>query len=616
MLTDCRAKSGHVIVCGLGGVAMRTIEQLHLSGVAVVVVADGGQTQRQQALVRWGIPRIAASARDQTALVAAGLAGAVAVVCAMDDDLIGLETSLLILRVRPDVRLVVQLSNPAVGRALSRLTGPGTVLDVATLSAPSVVETCLRQREHLMDIEGARFVATELIATTDGTLRQLFGNLAPIAVVHDGATQAAATGPGALVVCPGRDHRVSAGDRVSVIGTEEELAGHGSRRAVSEDGLVRPTGASAVFAAASRLMRTLAREADRAMGVTLGLLLVVTVISVLVLRSGYRKPGGHHMNVIDAIYFTVETIGTIGYGDFSFAQQSQGLRIYAIGLMIVGVTLAAVLFALVTNLLVSRRIAESLGRRNVGRLRGHVVVVGLGSVGVRVMEGLKAAGVTVVVLERDEDNRYLSQARGLGVPIVIGDATQPATLRSVALDRAKAVAVLTSDDLVNIETGLAVRDQLGERFKDVPVVLRVFDATLAETVETSLGFAYVRSASALAAPWFVGAALGLHVLNTFYIERVPFLLARLVVASDGGLDGLAMQELSARTRVIAIRRADAPDSLEHPPRSGTRFRAGDQAYLVGPYEELLQVLRRDALSASQLPTAVDNSTRRTSQRGW
>jgi Trk K+ transport system NAD-binding subunit len=84
---------------------------------------------------------------------------------------------------------------------------------------------------------------------------------------------------------------------------------------------------------------------------------------------------------------------------------------------------------------------------------------------------------------------------------------------------------------------------------------------------------------------------------------MPFLMARLTVAADGGLDGLAMQELSARTRVVAINRAgSSAGQLEYPPRSGTRFEAGDRAYIVGPYEELLQVLRRDALSASQLPT--------------
>jgi hypothetical protein len=54
-----------------------------------------------------------------------------------------------------------------------------------------------------------------------------------------------------------------------------------------------------------------------------------------------------------------------------------------------------------------------------------------------------------------------------------------------------------------------------------------------------------------------------------------------------------MADLSARTRVIALNRAAGDGHLEHPPRRGTRFAGGDEAYLVGPYEELLAVLRRD-----------------------
>ena len=91
---------------------------------------------------------------------------------------------------------------------------------------------------------------------------------------------------------------------------------------------------------------------------------------------------------------------------------------------------------------------------------------------------------------------------------------------------AKAVAVLTSADLTNIETGLSVRESLGERWDDVPVVLRVFDRELARMMEQSFGFRHVRSTSALAAPWFVGAALGLEVLSTFYVDQQPFLVGR------------------------------------------------------------------------------------------
>jgi Trk K+ transport system NAD-binding subunit len=77
------------------------------------------------------------------------------------------------------------------------------------------------------------------------------------------------------------------------------------------------------------------------------------------------------------------------------------------------------------------------------------------------------------------------------------------------------------------------------------------------------------------------------------------LLARLTVARGGGLDGRSMREMSARTRVIALDRAAG--GLEHPPRRDTIFAAGDSAYIVGPYEELLQVLLRDLDVGSATP---------------
>jgi Trk K+ transport system NAD-binding subunit len=329
----------------------------------------------------------------------------------------------------------------------------------------------------------------------------------------------------------------------------------------------------------------------------------VVVASTTVLRAGYEL-SGHHISSLEALYFTVETITTVGYGDFTFIHESPLLMVFAIVLMVTGALFVAVFFALLTNSIVSRRLEESLGQVRMTGLHGHVLVVGLGRVGLQVLERLVAAGSHVVVVEKDEHNRYLSQARALGVPVVIADATQPRVLASVRLAAAAAVAVLTSDDLANLETGLAVRDQLGPRWQDVPVVLRIFDTQFAASVKETFGFRNVRSTAALAAPWFVGAALGLDVLSTFYAGDQPLLVARLTVTPGGGLHGLPMRELAARTRVLAIRRAADRSPLEHPPRRDTRFEPADEAYLIGPYDELLAVLRRDRRPAlDQLPGA-------------
>jgi Trk K+ transport system NAD-binding subunit len=321
---------------------------------------------------------------------------------------------------------------------------------------------------------------------------------------------------------------------------------------------------------------------------------VLVVAASIVLHLGYMDPTTQrHPGMLESLYFTVETVATVGFGDYSFAAQSPWLQAFAIVFIVVGVTLVTTAFALFTNVLVSRRIEQSLGRRRVPGMVGHVVVIGLGSVGIRVVEGLLAKGRRVVVVEHDDANRYLGRARALGVPVVVADATQRQTHTMVNLSDASAVAVLTSADLTNIETGLSVREALADRWEQVPVVLRVFDRNLAHMMEQNFGVRHVRSTSALAAPWFVGAALGLDVLGTFYVDQQPFLVGRVRVAPGGGLEGLAMQDLSARTRVIAIRRAHGDGTLEHPPRRGTRFEGGDQAYLLGPYDELLRVLRRD-----------------------
>ncbi len=208
---------GHVIVCGLHSVGLRIVEQLNLSGVPAVVVDDHPDPTLARQLAGWGVPHIQASARTAAMLTETGLAGAAAVICVLENDLQTLETALLTRELRADVRVVVQLANPAVGRALAQINV--SVLDVAGLSAPAIAEACLQSGTQEIALGGERFLAARTTAPRRASLRELYGALAPIAVLPAGDED--------VVICPGRDHEVAGGDGVTLFATPDELRAAG-----------------------------------------------------------------------------------------------------------------------------------------------------------------------------------------------------------------------------------------------------------------------------------------------------------------------------------------------------------------------------------------------------
>ena len=412
--------TNHIIVSGGDALATTIAEELKNAGVIVVKLDD---------------TQVADTEND---LADAGIADAVAVVCAGDDDATNLEIALLARKVNPNIRVVARLANEVLRQAVADDNGPGAILNVAELTAPSVVEPCLAQAIHPFEAADIQFVVSGSPVSRDATLRDLYGGLAPAAVIRGENSPT----PGSLEVCPGRDIRVHTGDWAVMIGTADEAAGHGidvPRRTRS-----RQPRLHRVFDAA----RALRNDFNPAFYPVLGAVLALVVGSTVVLRFSHERP---RMGWIDALYFTVETITTTGYGDFSFSHQATWLRLFAAMMMFGGVITTALLVAFIADVLLSRRFVRSSGRPRVRHLRNHIVV-GLSALGIRVIADLTAAGYDVAVIEIDDENRFLPSAHQLDVPVIFGDATLSQTLESARVDRARAVAVLTRDDMINIET--------------------------------------------------------------------------------------------------------------------------------------------------------------------
>lgn len=563
---------GHTIVCGDDALARRIVEELNNAGTSVVMLSSAAE------------------------LAEAGVAHATSIICVAHDDATNLEIALLAREANPNVRVVARLVNTVLRDAVATGNGPGAILDVADLAASSVVEACLSRTTHSITIAGREFVVSGTEAPRDATLRELFDDLAPVAVIRGESTSS----PGEVVACPGRDLPVQAGDWTAMLGTADELAAQGIRTSqLSSRAQHRRTRLVRMLDGLRMIREDVNPLFYRLLGVTLTLLVGSTVM----LRFTYRYPG---MTWVDALYFSTETIATVGYGDFNFVHQPTWLRLWGVVMMLAGVTTVAILVAFIADLLLTRRFAQTAGRRRVRHLRRHVIVVGLGSFGIRVVSDLKAGGYEVAVIECNDDNRYLSAAAALDVPVVFGDATLRQTLEAARVSEARAVAVLTQDDMVNVEIGIVLKEILGPRWKrrgnrpGVPVVLRIYDRVLGAAVAHRFGFGNVRSTVELATPWFIGAAMGLQVLGTFSVGQRSFMVGGVRVERGSELDGLRMLEMSTRTRVIAIARGDGDFTLH--PRRDTRLNAGDTAYLVGPYRELLATLRKGQFGISAAKT--------------
>ncbi|MGH3281255.1 MAG: potassium channel family protein, partial [Trebonia sp.] len=236
------------------------------------------------------------------------------------------------------------------------------------------------------------------------------------------------------------------------------------------------------------------------------------------------------------------------------------------------------LLPLMTAIIVGARITGKI--RGEPRPRGgHVIVVGGGDVGTRVAGGLHDLGFEVALIDHDEAARGVAFARGLGLPVVIGDAPSERTLRRAGVDSAIALVSATSSDIVNLETALQARSMRGDGLR---VALRLFDDDLARRVSETLGPNVVsRSVSYLAAPAFAVAMLEHQVLRTIAVGRHVLVIADVRVESGSDLAGqpLAALERGGLSRTLALAR-QGKSRFSWSPRRDRPLAAGDRLIVL------------------------------------
>jgi len=235
-------------------------------------------------------------------------------------------------------------------------------------------------------------------------------------------------------------------------------------------------------------------QAPRAIRVLLWTLAAIVFAGVAVCHVSMGLP------LIDALYFVVTTITTVGYGDINLSQSGPAVKLFGCVLMLAGAALLAALFGIVTDAILSHRLREILVRRP-SHLRQHVIVSGGGHIAERIVGQLKQAGHGAVLLSADPDLPV--RAAATAAHAVQGDARSEAALRLAGIQQAAAIIAVDEDDVANLGTCLLAK----KLNPQVRTVARVFDGALASKLQSQLDVDSVLSVSAVSAPAFAAGAL-------------------------------------------------------------------------------------------------------------
>jgi Trk K+ transport system NAD-binding subunit len=220
--------------------------------------------------------------------------------------------------------------------------------------------------------------------------------------------------------------------------------------------------------------------------------------------------------------------------------------------------------------------------------RNHIIVLGVGHVGLRVTRTLVGMGFDVVGIDQKLKPEIDAELASLGVPIIVMDGRHPQALEKAGLSNAQAFVACTSSDQVNLEVIMRVRDMN----PNVRIVARMWDDTFARQMKQFMGVAAVHSASELAAPAFAGAAVGIELTQTLHINGTDYSMIRLQVQSGSFLDEGTVGKLQEDHDMDIVLHGHK-GSVEVQPQSEARVRGGDTLVIFARHDRIIDIVERN-----------------------
>jgi voltage-gated potassium channel len=318
-------------------------------------------------------------------------------------------------------------------------------------------------------------------------------------------------------------------------------------------------------------------------GPRLAVLLLVAVVAGG--TAGYMLIEG--WNVWDALYMTVTTVATVGYGEIH--PLSPRGRMFTVVLIFGGVGTAFYTVTLLATIVVEGGLHQRFERRRAARMleqiKDHFIVCGYGRIGSIIAAELHQQGVPLAVIERDPER--VRQAIDRGWLALEADASREEVLARAGIHRARGLITAVGTDAENVFTVLTARVMRPDLF----IIARV-ESDDAEHKLRRAGADRVISPYQIGATQMVQTALRPAVVDFFHLatssERLDLSMEQVHIKDDSVLINRSIVDAGIRQKfgviVVGIKRAGG--TMEFNPAPEAIMRAGDELVVLGRTENV------------------------------